>query len=127
MVNKQRGEVEAKGVSGSTYTFKLGTGAICALEQKLEKPVLELFEQLKRGQIRLTTVREFVKAAHVPGELDDVAANELIDDVGVMPVLDAMTDSILVTFNQEKPKGNPQTPARRKRASGAGTSKTPPK
>lgn len=126
-MNKQRGEVEVKGASGSTYIFKLGTGAICALEQKLEKPVLELFEQLKQGKIRLTTVREFVKASHVPEELDDAGANELIDDVGVMPVLDAMTDSMILTFNSKSEPENPQKPAARGKRNGAGISKTPPK
>lgn len=122
MVNKQRGEVEATGQSGSAYLFKLGTGAICALEQQLDKPVLGLFEELQQGKIRLSTVREFVKASSVP-PLDDAGANALIDDVGVMPVLDAMTQSILTTFNV---KADPPVPARKK-TSGAGISNPPPK
>jgi hypothetical protein len=94
--------------------FRLGSGAICQLEESLNLDVMELFEQLQKGKVRLGTIREFVKASAVdPKDMDNEQANDCIDDCGVMPLLNAMTDSILATFNiktDDKDKKNPQKP-----------------
>lgn len=123
MANKQRGEVEVTGRDGQVYTLKLGVAAICNLEAHLDRPVLKLFDELQQGTIRLTTVREFVKAA-TPHTTDE-AANAVLEDVGVTAMLDAMTNSLLATFGiNPNGKANPPTPAKRSRA-GAGSSKAP--
>lgn len=132
MANKQRAEVEVKAADGSSYVFRLGTGAICQLEETLNLDIMSLFGQLQKGNVRLGTVREFVKASAVnrPG-MSNEDANDLIDDVGVMPLLNAMTDSILLTFNIPQngngngAAANPPKPAKAKRG-GAGTSSAQP-
>lgn len=138
MANKQRAEVEVSGATG-VHRFRLGTGAICQLEETLDLDVMSLFEKLQQGKVRLGMVREFVKASSVDHpDMSNEQANDLIDEVGVVPLLNAMTDSILLTFNiqQAKPKpngkgngaiaANPPKPARGRKAAGAGTSSTPP-
>ena len=126
MSNRLRGEVEAKGVDGTTYVFKLGSNAICILEEKLDKPVLSLFDELRQGQIRVTTLREFVKASFVGDALDDQAAGLCIDNVGLLPLLDAMRTSLTQTFNAPE-TADPPKPARRGGKRGAGSSSTPQK
>lgn len=139
MANKQRAEVEVAGAMG-VHRFRLGTGAICQLEETLDLDVMGLFEKLQQGKVRLGMVREFVKASSVDHpNMSNEDANILIDDVGVVPLLNAMTDSIVLTYNvpqaKSKPNGkangaevaNPPKPARgRKVATGVGTSSTPP-
>jgi hypothetical protein len=141
--NRQRAEVEIKGSDGTAYRFRLGTGAICRLEDTLDLDVMALFEKLQQGKIRLGMVREFVKVSAVDHpDMDNDTANGLIDDLGVVPVLNAMTDSILLTFNIEtpaattkggKPNGaeaapaNPLPPSAKRRRGGADTSSAPPR
>lgn len=127
MANKQRAEVEVSGSSGDKYVFKLGSGAICQLEDTLDLSVNDLFETLNSGKVKLKTVREFVKAASVPA-VEDERANEIIDDCGVLPLLAAMTDSVLATFNVGKEdKKNPPKPVSAKKAAGSGVSSGPQK
>lgn len=128
--NRQRGEIEAKGHDGTAYLFKLGSNAICILEEKLDRPVLALFEDLQRGKVRMTTLREFVKATSIGRSepMNNEEASACIDNVGVLPLLDVMTDSLTQTFNPPaEDKANPPTPARRAKQHGAGNSNTPPK
>lgn len=126
VVNTQRGEVSVKGLDGTAYTLKLGIAAICALEKTLDRPVLSLFDELQRGTLRVTTAREFVKAATT--EDTDEKANVLMENTGITALLEAMTNSLLATFGIESEKaqtnGHPPVPAKRSRA-GAGSSKPP--
>ncbi len=124
MANAQRGEVTVTGQDGTVYSLKLGIAAICALEQTLDRPVLQLFDELQKGTMRVTTVREFVKAA--TSESDDAKANAMLENVGITAMLGAMTNSLLATFGVENGKGtaNPPAPAKRSRA-GAGSLKPP--
>ena len=133
MANKHRAEVEVKGADGSSYVFRLGSGAICQLEESLNMEIMAIFSQIQEKTIRLTTVREFTKASCISAkDMTNEQANDLIDDVGVMPLLDAMTDSIIATFNIPKKDenkangaGNPPKPAKARRG-GAGTSSAQP-
>lgn len=139
MANKQRAEVEVVGSNGEVHRFRLGAGAICILEETLELDVTALFEKLQQGKLRLGMVREFVKASSIEHpNMSNEDANALMDDVGVLPLLSAMTDSIVLTYNIQpaKPKSNgkgngaisvnPPKPARGRKATGVGTSSTPP-
>lgn len=119
MATKQRGEVEAVGRDGAVYTLKLGIGAICQLEEQLDRPVLSLFEDLQKGTIRVTTLRAFVKAA---AGMDDDAANDMLENVGVTKMIEAVTTSLLATFGVNPEAANPPAPVRRTKA-GAGNSK----
>jgi hypothetical protein len=132
VANKQRAEVEIVGAQGHRYVFRLGSGAICRLEETLDLDVMTLFETLQKGKVRLTMVREFVKAAALwSDELTNDQANEVIDECGVVPLLNAMTDSILLTFNipqtKDKQASDPPKPVRAKRAAGSGSSSGPQK
>lgn len=133
MENRQLAEVDASGRDGTVYTFRLSAGPICALEEKLDMDVMQLFERLQKGSCRLGMVREFVKVAIVSngnGALTNTGAEAVIDNVGVVPVLAAMTDSILVTFNLETKKNEVEPvpaavaavePVKRKRGRPAGS------
>lgn len=127
MANKQRAEVEVLGASGTRYVFRLGSGAICRLEDALDLDVTSLFKKLTEGTVRLKTVREFVIASFVEKELSPEEANDLIDDCGVVPLLGAMTDSLVLTFNVQEKKADPPKPARAKRAAGSGSLNGPQK
>lgn len=118
-----RGEVTVTGRDGQVYTLKLGIAAICQLEETLDRPVLSLFGELEKGTVRVTTLREFVKAAtsHKTNE----EASLVLENVGITPMLSGMTDSLLATFGVAKNghgSANPPAPARKSRA-GAGSSK----
>jgi hypothetical protein len=127
VAHTQRGEVTVTGRDGHVYAMKLGIAAICELEKTLDRPVLKLFDELQSGTMRVTTVREFVKAA--TSETSDDAANQMLENVGITAMLEAMTNSLLATFGVEAAKnGNgkvsdPPTPARKR--AGAGSSKPP--
>lgn len=129
MANKQRGEVSVSGQDGTAYTLKLGIAAICQLEETLDRPVLSLFEELQTGKMRVTTVREFVKAATT--EQTDEQANALLENVGITRMLGAMTESLLATFGVDEKKANangkadPHAPARQRKRAGAGSSSVP--
>lgn len=124
MGNTQRGEVTVTGRDGQVYPMKLGIAAICELEKTLDRPVLKLFDELQSGTMRVTTVREFVKAATT--ETSDDAANVMLENVGITAMLEAMTNSLLATFGIETKNGkaeNPPVPA--KKRAGAGSSRPP--
>lgn len=130
MANRQRGEVEVRGSDGVTRTFRLGSGAICHLEEALNLDVMELFRQLQSGKMRLSMIREFIKASSLDKpdmSMTNEEAHQVIDACGVLPLIDAMTDSILATFNVKKEQkgANPPKPARRKAAAGAGSLNEP--
>lgn len=130
-MNKQRAEVGVVGTDGSTHVFRLGSGAICQIEETLNIDVMEIFELIQKGKVRLSVVREFVKASSVNNpDMTNEQANDVIDDCGVMPLLSAITDSILLTFNiktKEGEKANPPKPARAKKAAGSGSLSGPRK
>ncbi len=98
------------------YRFRLGTGAICHLEEKLNLDIMELFKTFQSGRVKVSTIRAFVIAGSVDKpdfDMTEAEANDLIDDVGVMPLVDLFTDSILATFNAREDK--------KKKAPAAGT------
>lgn len=105
--------VEATGREGTVYRFRLGSGAICALEEKLGLDVMALFEMLQQRKIRSAMVREYVKAAIVGPELTDDDAFRVMDNIGIMPTLNAMTDSILATFNIQREPGADAEPPKK--------------
>jgi hypothetical protein len=78
--------VEVKAANGHVFTLQpLGTNAICRLEEELGKPFGELMSELGVlgvGQMRLTTVRAFLRRALVGAELTPDAVGDLIDAVG---------------------------------------------
>lgn len=104
--------------------FRLGSGAICQLEETLDLDIMQIFDKLQQGKVRLSTVREFVKASAVSEkDMSNERANDVIDDCGVVPLLAAMTDSILTTFNIPKEKeANPPKPVKATKGAGSGSS-----
>lgn len=139
MATKQRAEVEVVDSEGKRHTFRLGTGAICHLEETLGLDITELFKTLQAGRVKVTQIREFVRAGSIDKpnlEMTVEEANEIVDACGVMPLVDAFTDSILLTFNTKGDtkhgsakakrgtgeKGNP-----RRAAAGSASSSAPQK
>lgn len=130
VANKARAEVQVDGVSGNKYVLRFGSGAICQLEEALNLDMMQMAESFQTGKVRFTTIREFVKAGVLNEEnVSNQRANDIIDDVGVLPLIKAITDSLLLTFNVEtKGEGkNPPKPERVKREAGSGSSSGPQK
>jgi hypothetical protein len=127
---QQRGQVEVRGRSGDVHTFRLGTGAICHLEETLNLDVMDLLAKLRVGKVRMSEVRDYVKAsttAKPDFSMTNDEAIAIVDDCGLYPLLDAMTDSLMETFNLPKADGaeegttNPPAAERRRRTKAAGT------
>ncbi len=132
MVNKSRAEVEVKGASGKTYVMRFGSGALCQLEEALGVDVMEMAESFSKGKVKFTVIREFVKSGVLGDEsVSNDAAHDIIDDVGVLPLIKAITSSLMLTFNVDtetsKDAANPSRPARVKAAAGSGSSSGPQK
>lgn len=133
MANRQRAEVNATGADGTMYRFWMGTGALCTLEETLNSDAYALIDQIQNGKLRVGTLREFVKVAAVNdnggGAWTNADANSVIDNVGVIPMLATMMDSLMLTLNipkKNEPAAEPVDAVvkrKRGRPAGSGTSK----
>ena len=136
MANKQRGEVEVRSASGTVYTLRLGSGALCQLEETLNLNTDEIFDQWK-GRFRARWLREFVKVLAVdPPAPSDEAATALIDEVGILAAVGAVSECIALAFDEGTTGSNgngaavrppvPPVGKRARRATGAGISTAAP-
>ncbi len=77
--------VEFTGQSGTVYTMNFGTNAACRVEEATTRSYDEVMYELKSTRPRVTTVRQWVKAALVTPGADSVTLDQvgdLIDDLG---------------------------------------------
>lgn len=138
MAKTPRGEVELTSASGTVYTLRLGFGAICQLEDALNLEADEILEKWK-GRFRARLLRDFIKVAAVdPPAPSDEEASALIDAVGIVAAVGAVSECISLAFQdfmEEEPGTNgasaspPKPPAdtkRARRAAGAGISTAAP-
>jgi len=137
MAKTPRGEVELTSASGTVYTLRLGFGAICQLEDALNLEADEILEKWK-GRFRARMLRDFIKVAAVdPPAPSDAEANALIDAVGIVAAVGAISDCISLAFQdlEEEPGTNgasasppvpPVDKKRARRATGAGLSTAAP-
>lgn len=138
MANKQRAEVEVTSAAGTVYTFRLGMGVLCQLEETLNLDVKALHEKLQEGFIPASMLREMVKATAIdPLAPSNEAACELIDELGFVTALQTMQRAFLLAMDAEKrdENGNAAAPfppvppvdkKRARRATGAGISTAAP-
>ena len=127
MANRTFADVEASGRDGTVYRFRLGAGALCVLEETSNLNAKGLYESLQAGEIRASVLREYVKAASVDnGALGNDEAVYVIDNVGIMPLVSALSESLLLTYNIPK-KNDVESaaaavePAKRRRGRPVGT------
>lgn len=100
--NPLRGEVSLTGESGTTYTFRLGTNALARMQETLGESSIKgiigrLSTELKGGDFSIVVVRQLVQAAATKTISDEEAGN-VIDDVGIVPALRAISESLKKTL-----------------------------
>lgn len=128
MANEARGEIDVKGRDGQSYVFRLSANAICALEDAVGKSALELCEELRVGKVPVKSLRAFVKVASA-GEpnLSNEAAGDIVQQIGAIPLIAAMTEGLLGLFDVAPgKKKNPRKPTS-DAPTGSGDSKMAPK
>lgn len=100
--NPLRGEVSLTGESGTTYTFRLGTNALARIQETLGESSIKgiigrLSSELKGGDFSIVVIRQLVQAASTKNISDD-EAGDVIDDVGIVPALGAISESLTKTL-----------------------------
>lgn len=84
MANKERSEVSFD-VQGKTWTMKIGTGAMCEMEDATGKGISELSKELSGDKVKLSLLRMIFWAAlqkHHKGTTIE-ECDDLIDDIGI--------------------------------------------
>lgn len=129
MANSERGEVELTGLEGKTYVLKFDNGAKCEIEQATGKAVLVLLHEINTQQVSHTTVRAIVKASSTEKGTTDSKANALMDDVGFVPLMEAISRGLTSFFDgpEARKTEGAQPEHKRRRTSGAASSSPPPK
>ena len=108
MANPHRGEVEMKAPSG-TFTLRLSINAIAEIENLLDQGINEIAASLAdASRMRLATLRAIVwgglRENHP--DLTLFAAGDLISEVGV----DGITDAVQQAFTLAFPKADDDSP-----------------
>lgn len=87
MANKERGEVSFDAL-GKTWTMKIGTDAMCAMEDKAGKGISEIAAELGGASVKLSTLRLLIWAGlqHHHEGLSLKECSEIIDDFGVAEI-----------------------------------------
>lgn len=100
MANKDRGEVDLV-VGEKTYTLRPGINAMAVAQQHAGKPFGEIMKSLTA--IDVIALRELVwmllKKHHGKEFPTAEKVGDLIDDAGVMPVIDAVAETFNLNFS----------------------------
>lgn len=119
MANPIKGEV-ALSIGGVAYTLCLGINQIVELEAVTDTGIIEIAGWFNdRAKLRAGNMRAILWAAlqkHHP-EIDMIKAGDLMQTVGLMPVIEKLGQAIQAAFPEVKPE-NPRKRAR------AGTGKS---
>lgn len=100
----KRGETTLTDSAGQAYIVRFGTNAICETQQQLKKPFGAILKDLDPQAFDLLTIRTMVKCALVhPKEATDAEIGDLIDDVG----MDVIADAISKVFKTGGTNGGP--------------------
>lgn len=110
MSNAQRGEVSFEAL-GQSWTMKLGTNAMCELEDRTGKTIVEIGDMLDNEKsFSMGLLRDIFMCALLDHH-EDVSKKEagrIIDDLGMKVAVDKVRDSFLKALPEaEAPtKGN---------------------
>ena len=110
MANRRRGEVGLE-LGGERYTLCLTLGALAELEDAFDAPDLQaLAVRFAGGRLSGRDLIKLLGVALRGGghDLDDAAIAALPLDDGVEPVVQALTDCLLVTFGAAENPPQPQ-------------------
>ncbi|MEP2782303.1 MAG: GTA-gp10 family protein [Pseudoruegeria sp.] len=115
MANAQRGEV-ALTVGGADYILRLGTNALCNLEDELGGSVVDIFSGLEKGGVSIKLLRSILfwglTEQHPELSRDDVG--DLIDDAGGVEAVGKLITKA-VSAGMPKSKGKGGKPAGKKK------------
>ena len=105
MANAQRGEV-ALTVGDRDYILRLGTNALCNLEDELGGSVVEIFSGLEKGGVSIKLLRSILYWGLVDQhpDLSRADVGNLIDDVGGVEAVGALITKA-VSAGMAKGKG----------------------
>lgn len=99
MSNVNRSTVTRE-ISGKEYSFKLGTNAICNIEQTLSKPFSEIIEDIESGKVSMIVLRTMLlfalKKNHPQTSLEE--AGDICDDLGAMGAGELIGECIACAF-----------------------------
>lgn len=125
MANPHRGQVPL--VAGeATYTLSMSINAMCALEDHLGRPIGEIMLEMyavqanpARLSVKLPRAVLWAALQDHHSEIDEAGAGEVMDHVGVVPALAAVTKAMSLAFPaKEKGKGEGVPQSRPPKAAG---------
>ncbi len=93
MVHPARGDVVLDGTTGRSYALRFGTNAICDIQAACQQSIGDVLAGLNgpHGALNLRAIRTIVQWAVVqPDRPTPDEAGDIIDDVGLVAVLDAL-------------------------------------
>ncbi len=93
MVHPARGDVVLDGTTGRSYALRFGTNAICDIQAACQQSISDVLAGLNgpNGALNLRAIRTMVQWAVVQVERPTPdEAGDIIDDVGLVSVLDAL-------------------------------------
>jgi hypothetical protein len=112
MANRERGEVELK-AGDKTYVLRFGMNAVVEVETLMDMGIREIAAKLQNpDDFRIGTWRAVLWGAlheHQPS-LTLLDAGDILGAAGVQPVVEALSQAMMLTFPEAKADGeNPQT------------------
>lgn len=109
MANKERGEVSFQALD-QTWTMKIGTDAMCAMEEETGKGISEIAAELGGKSVKLSTLRLLVWAGlqhhHEGTSLKECSS--LIDDVGVAAIGPLVGQAFQAAFPKKEAGARPR-------------------
>lgn len=125
MANPHRGQVPLP-AGGVTYTLSMSINAMCALEDHLSRPIGEIMMEMyavqanpARLSVKLPRAVLWAALQDHHSEIDEAGAGEVMDRVGVVPAMAAVTKAMTLAFPaKEKGKGEDRPKSRPPNAAG---------
>jgi hypothetical protein len=110
MANKERGEVSFE-AGGQTWTMKIGTGAMCAIEAETGKGISEVGQELGSEKTASLTLMRAVfwgslQQHHEGTTIRD--CNDLIDELGVPRVGELIGEAFQLAFPKKEGGSRPR-------------------
>jgi hypothetical protein len=114
MANRERGEVSFE-ADGTTWTMKIGTGAMCEIEEKTGKGIAEVGSLLANPKTASISLMRAVFWGSLTTHHKDITVercNDLIDELGMVKTGQLIGEVFSLAFPVEKKKAggakNPQ-------------------
>ena len=112
MANKERGEVSFEAL-GKSWTMKIGTGAMCEMEDTLGKGISEISQELSGKSVKLSLLRTIFWASlqrhHAGTTLQE--CEDIIDEIGVAEAGPLIGKAFQAAFPKKEPGTRPRKAA----------------